>query len=172
MLAESLIPALVLAYFVLIVLKETFFVLMLLEVINSAVTILLGNFVKNKEIKSRNWLVSGVLLFVAAQSMFILAAHVNSIVPVFLAIVFLTAGNVLWFPVHRSLLYKTIPKDKRGSFFGSMSTIERTMALFIPFISALLVTVHVYLPFIVAMVLYAVCIMGYIKITKQAPQPV
>jgi len=171
-LAESLIPTIVLAYFVLIVLKETFVVLMLLEVTNSAVTILLGNFVKNKETNSRGWLVKGVFLFIAAQTMFILAAHVNSIIPVFAAIVFLTAGNVLWFPVHNSLLYRTIPEEKRGTFFGSMSTIERIIGLFIPFISALLVTVYIYLPFMVSMVLYTVCIIGYIKITRQTSQPV
>jgi len=167
LLAESLIPTLVLAYFVLLLLKYSFFTLMLLEVMNSAVTILMGNILKNKEVNSRNWLVIGVLLFMLGQGMFILAGYLKSIIPVFAAIVFLTAGNVLWFPVHRSLLYRTIPREKRGTFFGSISTVERTISIFIPFISALLITIYVYLPFVIAMTLYTVSIMGYIKITKR-----
>ena len=166
MLAEAIIPSIIISYFVLIILQQSFFILMLLEVTNSAVTILLGNIVKNREIKSRNWLVGGVFLFIIAQIMYILAPHFNSIVPVFVGVIFCTAGNVLWFPVHNSLLYRTIPEEKRGTFFGSMSTIERTIGLFIPFISALLITVYLYPLFIVAMVLYAVCIIGYIRITN------
>ncbi len=166
-LGDALITTIVLAYFVLIVLKETFFVLMLLEVINSAVTILLGNFLKDKKIKSRVWLVGGVLLFIAGQSMFIFAVYMDNIIPVFVAILFLTSGNVLWFPVHKSMIYKTIPEEKRGVFFGSMSTTYRTIGIFIPFISTFLISIYMYLPFIVAMVLYLTSVIGYIKITKQ-----
>lgn len=166
MLAEGLISNIIIIYFVIAVLKQTFFMAMLLEVVNSLVTLILGNILKNREMDRRSWLIFGVFLFALTQIFFIAAGYFKSIVPVLIAVTASTAGNVFWFPVHRSMLYRTIPESKRGSIFGMMSTFSKTIGIFIPLLAAALMNLSKYLPFIAALILYVMCIVGYIRITK------
>ncbi len=160
-LAESMLPLIAMTYFVMFLLHQSFFVLMLLEVTNSAVTIIMGQYLKHKELKKRSLLIGGVLIFATANVFYILAAWRMSIIPLIFAVILQTLGNVFWFPVHRTMLYNTIPKEKRGTFFGSMSTMFRLSTAIAPFISTLLISLWVYLPFAVAGVLYFMAGLGY-----------
>lgn len=163
--AQAIIPNIVLVYYVMIVLKQTFFVVMVLEVLNSTVTIGLGTITKKLEIKARAWLIGGVSLFIMEQIMYVSAGMALSIFPMALGILFGTAGNVLWFPVNRSMLMKYIPEDFRGQVFGSISSVSQGINLFIPLVSAYLITVFIYSPFIVSASLFAVSLFGYAIIT-------
>ncbi len=164
--AESMLPLITLTYFVIVVLNQSFFVLMLLEATNSAVTIIAGHYLKNREIRRRFLLIGGVVLFAIVHLFYILAAWKMNIVPVVIAIMLQTLGNIFWFPVHRTMLFNTIPEDRRGAFFGSISTMFRLSTAAAPFISVLLISLWVYLPFAVAGVLYFLAALGYWVITK------
>ncbi len=165
--AESMLPLITLTYFVIFILKQSFFVLMLLEVINSAVTILSGHYLKNREVSKRSMLIGGVILFAIVNIFYIIAAWKMSLIFLVIAIILQTLGNIFWFPVHRTMLFNTIPKEKRGAFFGSMSSIFRLSTAAAPFVSVALISLWVYLPFIIAGFLYFAAGMGYYAITKQ-----
>jgi len=165
-LAESMLPLITMTYFVIFLLHQSFFVLMLLEVTNSAVTIIIGQYLKNKELKKRYFLIGGVLLFSLANVFYILAAWSMSIILLIFAVILQTLGNVFWFPVHRTMLFNTIPKERRGAFFGSISTMFRLSTAIAPFISVLLISLWVYLPFAVAGILYFMAGLGYWFITS------
>ncbi len=166
--AESMVPTITLTYFVMFVLKQSFFVLMLLEVTNSAVTIIGGHYLKRRDTSRRTLLIGGVILFAFVNVFYIIAAWQMSIVPVIVGIIVQTLGNLFWFPVHRTMLFNTIPKDKRGMFFGSMSTAFRVSTAAAPFISVFLLSLWVYLPFALAGALYFIVGLGYYIITKHS----
>ncbi len=164
--ASSLLPVIAITYFVMFVLAQSFFVLMFLEAINSAVTIIGGNYLKDREIGKRSLLLGGVFLFSIVNIFYMLATWKFPLAFLTIAVLLQTIGNLLWFPVHRSMLFKTVPKEKRGAFFGSMSTMFRISSALAPFISALLISLWVYLPFAVAFFLYFLAGLGYYRITK------
>ncbi len=159
--AESMVPTITLTYFVMFILKQSFFVLMLLEVTNSAVTIIGGHYLKSREVSKRSLLIGGVILFACVNVFYILAAWQMSIIPVLIGIIVQTLGNLFWFPVHRTMLFNTIPEEKRGMFFGSMSTAFRVSTAAAPFVSVLLISLWVYLPFVLAGALYFMAGLGY-----------
>jgi len=159
--AESMIPTITLTYFVIFILKQSFFVLMLLEVTNSVVTIIGGHYLKSREASKRSLLIGGVILFAFVNVFYILAAWQMSIIPVIIGIIVQTLGNLFWFPVHRTMLFNTIPKEKRGTFFGSMSAAFRISTAAAPFVSVLLISLWVYLPFVLAGALYFMAGLGY-----------
>lgn len=169
--AQAIIPNIVLVYYVMMVLKQTFFVVMLLEVLNSAVTIGLGTMIKNGEINSRGWLIGGASLFIVEQIMYVIAGVSVSVYPMALGILFGTAGNVFWFPVNRSTLMKYIPNELRGEVFGSITSVSRGINIIIPLASAYLITLFIYSPFIVSAFLFATSLLGYAIITKRPGQP-
>ena len=166
--AESMVPTITLTYFVMFVLKQSFFVLMLLEVTNSAVTIIGGHYLKRRDMSRRTLLVGGVVLFAFVNVFYIIAAWQMSIVPVIVGIIVQTLGNLFWFPVHRTMLFNTIPEEKRGMFFGSMSTVFRISTAAAPFISVFLLSLWVYLPFALAGALYFIAGVGYYILTKNS----
>ena len=166
--AESMIPTITLTYFVMFILKQSFFVLMLLEVTNSAVTIIGGHYLKSRERSKRTLLIGGVILFALVNVFYIIAAWQMSIVPVIVGIIVQTLGNLFWFPVHRTMLFNAIPEDKRGMFFGSMSTAFRVSTAAAPFVSVLLISLWVYLPFALAGALYFIAGLGYYILTKNS----
>jgi len=166
--AESMVPTITLTYFVMFILKQSFFVLMLLEVTNSAVTIIGGHYLKRRNINKRNLLIGGVILFAFVNVFYIIAVWEISIIPVIIGIIVQTLGNLFWFPVHRTMLFKTIPKEKRGIFFGSMSIAFRVSTAAAPFVSVLLISLWAYLPFALAGSLYFLAGLGYYTITKHS----
>ena len=166
--AESMVPTITLTYFVMFILKQSFFVLMLLEVTNSAVTIIGGHYLKSRETSKRPLLIEGLILFAFVNVFYIIAAWQMSIIPVIVGIIVQTLGNLFWFPVHRTMLFNTIPEDKRGMFFGSMSTAFRVSTAAAPFVSVLLISLWVYLPFALAGVLYFIAGLGYYILTKNS----
>ena len=164
--AQAIIPNIIMVYYVLIILKQTFFVVMLLEALNSIVTIFLGSALKVKRVNSRAWVAGGISLFVMQQVMFVSAGLILNIIPVAIGIIFGTAGNVLWLPVSRSALMKAIPEDARGEVLRVVSSTSPGISLFIPVVSAYIISIYVYSPFILSACLFAASLIGYMRITK------
>ncbi|MHB8372917.1 MAG: hypothetical protein ACYDAO_10230 [Thermoplasmataceae archaeon] len=168
--AQAIVPNLVLVYYVMVVLRQSFFVVMLLEVLNSGVTIALGSMIKRGEINSRMWLIIGVFLFIAEQIMYITAGVTYSVYLIAIGILFGTAGNVLWFPINRSTLMRYIPESARGEVFGTIASVSRGINVAMPFISAYLITLYVYSPFIISASLFVASLTGYSIITRKSKQ--
>ncbi|NJE10827.1 MFS transporter [Thermococcus sp. MAR1] len=151
-LAWALAPEIVLINYVVFVLHKTVFEVTLVACASSLASII-GTYASERVPKGKGFQVIGLGMFINA-----LYALVMALAPPFwLVLVIYTLGdfgNTLWFPFYRSWQFSLIPKERASEFHAAISSYNRLIGLFTPFVAGALASVHATLPYAASLVLF------------------
>lgn len=155
--ASQLTSLLITSYYILNKMNGTLLDVMLVCSVNSLVIIITGLISKNftKKFSELKIAQFGIIFFVLYTGVMSIS---NSIILVLLANILGSMGQTIWFPSHSSIVMKLVPRDKRGLFFGTFSSISKIFSIIIPIVSAFIAKQFgfVYI-FFIAFIIY-VCI--------------
>lgn len=164
---SSFASSLITCYYILEKMNGTVFDILMLQVIMSAVVVITGLFSKNLErvLPQEKTAQYGVLCFVIFALLMVGARNYTVVV---MANLFQAIGNTIWFPRHYSLLMKYVPKEKRGEFFSSLSSVSKLIDMVTPAVSAILAQkLGFFVPFALAFVAYAAVFVVYQLLLKR-----
>ncbi|WP_461863441.1 MFS transporter [Thermococcus sp.] len=154
MLAWFLAPEIVLINYVIFVLKKTVFEVTLIAVASSIAAVI-GTYASERVPKEKGFRAIGFGMFLSA-----LYALIMSLSPPFWLVILAYAleefGDNLWFPFYRSWMFKLIPKERASEFHAAITSYQKVIALFTPFVAGALASIHATLPYAVSFTLFVV----------------
>ncbi len=147
------------SYYILDKMNGTVMDIHLLEVVGALIILVTGLFTKNLNSKiSEEKIAQYGIIFLLVFAVLMIIARSYKIILV--AYVFQAIGNTVWFPHHYSLLMKFVPKEKRGEFFGGISSLRKLIGMILPLVSGFLAKAFgFFVPFSLALICFVtVCI--------------
>ncbi|AEH23889.1 Permease, major facilitator superfamily [Pyrococcus yayanosii CH1] len=151
-LAWSLAPELVLINYVVFVLKKTVFEVTLIACASSVASVI-GTYASERVPKEKGFHVIGLGMLINAFYALVMALAP----PFWLALAVYALGdfgNTFWFPFYRSWMFSLIPKERASEFHAAISSYNRLIGLFTPFVAGALASVHATLPYAVSFGLF------------------
>ncbi|WP_297436000.1 MFS transporter [Thermococcus sp.] len=153
-LAWELAPEIVLINYVVFVLHKTVFEVTLIACASSVASII-GTYASERVPKEKGFQAIGVGMFINAFYALVMALAP----PFWLALAVYALGdfgNTLWFPFYRSWMFKLIPKERASEFHAAISSYNRLIGLFTPFVAGALASLHATLPYAVSLGLFLI----------------
>lgn len=155
-LALCLAPEIVLINYMMVVLKMSFFQVMLVVALSTLASLPATHLSERIHPKHRFKVIS--LYF----ALMILWALIMFMVPNFYAIlaanIIAEFGSTLSLPFYRSWLFSKVPSDKASSILAGISSFERLIGLIAPFIAGILASLHPTLPYLTSLALFLAAI--------------
>ncbi len=144
-LAWGLAPSIVFLNYVINVLGKTLFEAMLVEV-SVSIGGLIATYITEKAGKkyAKKLMVIGFALIALWAFIMLLQPPIIIVILVYFI---MKLGDTLVFPYYRSWLFSKIPKDKASTVFAALSSYDKVISLFTPFIASLLATIYPVLPY-------------------------
>ncbi|WP_456422313.1 MFS transporter [Thermococcus sp.] len=151
-LAWELAPEIVLINYVVFMLHKTVFEVTLIACASSLASII-GTYASERVPKEKGFQAIGVGMFINA-----FYALVMALAPPFWLVLVIYAlsdfGNTFWFPFYRSWQFSLIPKERASEFHAAISSYNRLIGLFTPFVAGALASLHATLPYAVSFGLF------------------
>lgn len=166
MIGGGLTSTLLTSYYILDSMNGTIMDILMLEVVGAVIIVVTGLFTKNlnKHISEEKIAQYGIAFFIIFA---ILMVAAKSYIIILIAFMFQAIGSTVWYPSHNSILMKYVPKEKRGEFFGSMSSIRKFISMILPILSGVLAKSFGFLfPFGLALMAFVAACIVYQKLIK------
>ncbi len=162
----QLTSVLITSYFILESMNGTIMDVMILSTVTSVVVVITGLFSKNLSSRISKTKIAqfGVILFILYTGLMCIA---NRYWIILLATFISSIGHTIWFPNHSAILMQLVPQEKRGLFFGSLSSLSKFLTIIIPIFSGFLAKQFGFFAvFSIAFILYIFVFLIYLNLTK------
>ncbi len=147
-------------------LNGTLFEVVLVEIAISAATILGALTIKDKiSDMGREMVVGGLAFYILGYIVMYFSMNIYWVV---VSLGIISLGNILWWPVHNSLLCDFIDERRRGEYFGLVRSLRILIAIPIPFIAGFLASRFSPLtPYLAGIIFIFIAVLIYVKIFSE-----
>ena len=159
-LAWSMAPEIVLLNYILNVLGETLFEVMLVEVFMSSASFL-ATFISERVEREKRFTVMAIsMLLITGWAALMMFSPPLSVV--LLAYFIGEFGNTLMFPFYRTWVFSKIPKDKASEILAALGSYRKIFGLAVPLIAGALASITPTMPYTVSLSLYMASILLFL----------